>query len=304
MFALVLPANAVSSSGHADKRNESRCNDKGKTVYDPVHRVCWLADANLAAKEKFGVPDINEDGSMSFQAAQDWVKALNEYNHRGWLGHNNWLLPTTTANDPHCTRDNPDGGGGFAYNCSASGLGALYYEVLHESARTNLLPVKGSVNGPFRNLQPNLYWSSTAAADPRQGFMTFSFNTGWQGANTKTNVLFVLPMVKGRLPGMAAPNGDGLELSPDGKTVYDPVADVTWVSDANLAATRSFHVARVGIDGAMDWETALRWVTELRNSRYAGSDKWRLPDIGTCGGYGCKQSPLAQLYSHLHLSAG
>jgi hypothetical protein len=305
VLPLSFPSHSASNPAKPDRANVGGCADNGKTVYDPVHKVCWLADANLAATEKLGVSGINQDGSMNFEAAQSWVNALNEYDHgNGWLGHNNWLLPTTTADDPHCTRQNPVGGGGFAYNCSASGLGALYYQVLHDSARTNVLPISGSVYGPFRNLQPNLYWSATVSADSRQGYQTFSFNTGWQGANTKTNVLFVLLMAKGRLPDIPTPKSDDLELSPDGKTVYDPIAGITWVADANLAATHSFQVAGVGSDGAMDWDTALRWTAELRNATYAGSNKWELPDIGTCGGYACRQSALAQLYAHLHLSPG
>jgi hypothetical protein len=33
--------------------------------------------------------------------------------------------------------------------------------------------------GPFGNFQPYLYWSKSAAADPKQGFVSFPFNTGF-----------------------------------------------------------------------------------------------------------------------------
>jgi hypothetical protein len=304
-ICLVLTGTVAPSAHSQTSSAGPACNDGGKTVLDSVHHVCWLADANLAATRTFGVSGINRDGSMTLEAARNWVSALNQYdNGSGWLGHHNWLLPTTTADDPGCSRDNRRGGGGFGYNCSASGLGALYYRVLREPERTNVLPIKGSSTGPFHNLQPNLYWSGTVAADSRQGYQTFSFNTGWQGANTRTNVLFVLPMVKGRLSPASPASGQALEPSADGETVYDPVSDVTWVSDGNLAATNSFHLSGVEPDGAMDWDTAQQWVRQLAASGYAGSRSWQLPEVGTCGGYACNGSPLAQLYAHLKLSPG
>jgi hypothetical protein len=38
----------------------------GRTEYDARLAVTWLADANLAAKETFGVPNINKSGSMNY----------------------------------------------------------------------------------------------------------------------------------------------------------------------------------------------------------------------------------------------
>src|SRR5580704_17031395 len=35
----------------------------GQTVYDPSLKVTWLADANLAGQQTFGVSNINKDGS-------------------------------------------------------------------------------------------------------------------------------------------------------------------------------------------------------------------------------------------------
>jgi hypothetical protein len=34
--------------------------------------------------------------------------------------------------------------------------------------------------GPFNDFQPYLYWSGSPAADPKQGFVRFSFNSGFQ----------------------------------------------------------------------------------------------------------------------------
>jgi hypothetical protein len=77
----------------------------GLTVYDTVNNITWLADANLPASNRFGIPVcnasstqvcINASGSMSYQAAAAWVAAMNAAND---LGHTNWQLPTTPSID-------------------------------------------------------------------------------------------------------------------------------------------------------------------------------------------------------------
>jgi len=48
----------------------------GQTVADPALGVTWLADANLARKDTFGVAGINAVGSMDYQTAVNWVAAM------------------------------------------------------------------------------------------------------------------------------------------------------------------------------------------------------------------------------------
>jgi hypothetical protein len=73
--------------------------------------------------------------------------------------------------------------------------------------------------GPFHYFQPYLYWSGSPAADPKQGFVSFSFNSGFRGANVWRNCLYVLPMIKGKLPGTPPAVGEGLQVNPGGQTV-------------------------------------------------------------------------------------
>jgi hypothetical protein len=49
----------------------------GLTIYDAVLKVNWLANANLAgtAAGKFGVNNINPDGSMDYPTAVQWLAA-------------------------------------------------------------------------------------------------------------------------------------------------------------------------------------------------------------------------------------
>src|SRR5271157_1281007 len=105
----------------------------GLTVYDTVLKVRWLANANLPGtpEGRFGVANINPNGSMDYATALQWVDALNSLNGGvGYLGHNNWTLPTTPTfpmTDPSCSAINRQGGGSFGFGCMNSDMGSLYY---------------------------------------------------------------------------------------------------------------------------------------------------------------------------------
>lgn len=87
----------------------------GTTVYDTVNNISWLGNADLAATNRFGLPlctgpgtqpCVNASGSMRYDAAVAWVQATNAANY---LGHSNWQLPTTPANDSGCGKTGPQG---------------------------------------------------------------------------------------------------------------------------------------------------------------------------------------------------
>ncbi|MBX3328315.1 MAG: hypothetical protein KF682_20700, partial [Nitrospira sp.] len=46
----------------------------------------------------------------------------------------------------------------------------------------------------------------------------------------------------------------------NGRAFYDACLDVTWLADANLAATLPLGVAGIGADGSMPWTSAVAWV--------------------------------------------
>ena len=114
--------------------------------------------------------------------------------------------------------------------------------------------------------------------------MSFSFNTGFQGANVTLNYLYALPMIKGKLPGTPPAAGKALQVNPGGQTVYDPVAQVTWLADANLAAKQTFGVADINPDGSMEHSTAVQWVAAMNKADqgrgYLGQTNWQLPETG------------------------
>jgi hypothetical protein len=278
-------------------------------VHDSRLSVSWLADGNLAAKQTFGVSGINSNGSMDYATAVRWVSAMNAFNRgAGYLGHNSWQLPTTPEKDSGCERIGRNGES-FGFHCSGSALGSLYYNTLGLREPNTAVSIPSSTSGPFSNFQPYLYWSKSPAADPRQGFVSFSFNTGFQGANVWRNHLYVLPIIKGKLPGMPPTNGAGLQVNPGGQTVYDPVSEVTWLANANLAAKQTFGVADINSDGSMDHNTAVRWVDSMNRADhgrgYLGQAHWELPETGAsdpaCSmkgttGFECTASSMGGLF--------
>ncbi len=293
----------------------------GFTVYDFVSGVNWLADTNLAATNRFGLPlcagsgnqvCVNASGSMNYQSAAAWVSAMNAANY---LGHSNWQLPTTPIVDNNCGKVGPQGNS-FGFGCTASALGSLYYNALGLKAPNTAVPIPANTAAPFSNFQPYLYWSQTSAA--AQGYATFSFASGFQGANTAPNFLYVLPMIPGKIAGTPVATSTALQVNPDGRTVYDPVANVTWLANANLAATNTFGLppckdpttpaSCVNADGAMTWDSASQFILNMNGAGYLGQKNWELAPIdSTCNGYNCNGAgnPMGALYyNQLNLTRG
>jgi uncharacterized protein (TIGR03437 family) len=287
----------------------------GLTVYDTVNKINWLANFNLPATNRFGIPVctsftidnkscINATGSMSYQAAEAWVAAMNAANY---LGHTNWQLPTQALADPGCTFSGSNNSL-FGYLCSGGALGGLYYTALGLKAPTPAVTIPPYTVGPFSNFQPYYYWSQTPGEN--SGHNTFSFNTGFQDTNTIPNFMYLLPMIPGKLSGTPQATGNGLQVNPGGQTVYDPMSNITWLANANLAASNTFGIATctahnapqpcVGRDGAMDWDSASQFITNMNAAAYLGHTNWQMPTIdSSCLNYGCDQpslNPLGTLY--------
>ena len=295
----------------------------GTMVYDAVNNITWIANGNLAAAQPFGLPTcqngapmpcINASGTMRYTAAQSWIAAMNRANY---LGHSTWQLPTTPIVDNSCQFVGPQNNS-FGFKCTASAMGSLYYTAFGLTAPATVAPIPPNRVGPFSNFQPYLYWSQSPSSAPGGGNATFSFNSGFQGANTAPNYLYVLPMIPGKLAGTPAPIGTGLQTNPGGSTVYDPVTNVTWLANADLAATNTFgiHACQfqghpdpcVNSDGAMDLNGATAFIAAMNTAAYLGQTNWQLPTIGQdCTAYQCtaNDDPMAELFnSQLGLGEG
>jgi uncharacterized protein (TIGR03437 family) len=298
----------------------------GLTVADTANGITWLANANLPASNRFGLPlctvggaepCVNASGAMSYQAAAAWVKAMNAANY---LGHNDWQIPISPISDPTCSFIGPQNNS-FGWGCSASAFGSLY-NALGLAAPNSAVPPATITAAPFSNFQPALYWTQTSLTQPTGDVgccATFSFNSGWQGSNITSNLLYALPMIPGKIPGTPAPSGTGLQINPGGQTVYDPVADVTWLANANLAAGNSFGLPVckapgnpnlcVNPAGAMNFNSATQFIKNMNAAAYLGQSNWELPpaDPNCAAGYVCSiaNAPLQHLYySQLNLAPG
>lgn len=349
VIGTLLAALAVASSANLSAQDGASNSwphyliSNGTTVYDAVNGVTWLTDANLAstldagspddaadsvdAPPRFGLPLCNADstdkcvwadGAMSFTSAQEWVRRMNR---ASYLGHDTWQLPSTPQNDSGCSSKGPSNNS-FGFGCSAGALGSLYYVGIGITAPNTAVPIPPNTVGPFQNFQPATYWSRSKGGGLTDSIANFSFADGAQGGTNSFNYSYVLPMVKGRIPmGKQPSNAPGLELSPDGLTVYDPVADVTWAANANLAAQQPFSLKPcktpgkpefcVAADGSMNHDSAEVFIADMNAANYGAETNeqlvWELPasDPG-CPQYNCvKENPMGVLYyTELGFQAG
>ena len=296
----------------------------GETVYDVVNHITWLTDANLPARQRFGIPlcDGNNpvapcvfgSGIMDYQSAKDWILALN---HANYQGHSNWQVPTTPASDSSCPGTGAVGNS-FGFGCNASAMGYLYYKALGFQAPNTAVPIPPNRVGPFRNFQPDHYWSN----DTQSPIASFNFVDGSQGGGTGGDFEYVLPMIPNEIPGTLPAWGMGLQVNPDGQTVYDPMAGVTWLADANLAASDTLGLPRrqtpispvycVAQDGSMPDASAVQFKMNMNaynhGAGYLGQTNWQLPPVAAgCQTLGCDGmgNPMGILfYIQFGLSAG
>jgi hypothetical protein len=132
-----------------------------QAYYDDAQNITWVADANLAASNAFGVADISGGwpaGDMSWTKVNEWIAAMNT---ASYLGASNWRLPTTLLPDPTCQY-----GSSYGRYCTGSEMGHL-----------------GNVDGivvvsptPFTNVKNEFYWSGTSAGSNSQWGFHFAYN--------------------------------------------------------------------------------------------------------------------------------
>jgi len=99
-----------------------------------------------------------------------------------------------------------------------------------------------------------------------------------------------------------------LTLTLGGQGVYDSDLNITWMQNANLAATNTFGVSGITSDGRMIWDTAQNWIGAMNAANYLGYNDWRLattlqPDLscdtqsgGNSYGYNCTGSEMGHLF--------
>ena len=140
------------------------------TIYDNDRNISWLKNANT-------------NGNMDWYSAMAWADSL------VFAGYDNWRLPTTLLPDSSCGPFIL--GVGWGFNCTGIEMGNMFYTELGNLgyvAPDDTYPQPGwglTNTGPFTNLQPALYWSSTER-DAGGGAWGFNFGTGDKPATLQT----------------------------------------------------------------------------------------------------------------------
>jgi hypothetical protein len=168
----------------------------GGLIYDTVLDITWLADANLAASNTFGLslstnlgdhPDdswaanyteqILTFGRMNWGAALHWIDAMNDANY---LGYDDWRLPTAL---------NADGSGPCSgLNCNSSEMGYMFYENMGATAGGSILSGSNTTNlALFTNIASGTYWSGLEWSVDTSG--AWGFGTYYSGYQVPTNKL-------------------------------------------------------------------------------------------------------------------
>lgn len=145
----------------------------GGLIYDSGLDITWLQDANYAQTSGF-----DADGLMNWSAANAWAAGLS------YGGYSDWRLPTTPQPDASCSGGTdvpPFGVQSFAYNCTGSELGHLFYSELGGTAGSSILTSLDPDLSLFQNIQSFAYWSGTVyAPDPTSYAWGFATSTGYQ----------------------------------------------------------------------------------------------------------------------------
>ena len=173
----------------------------GAAVYDTDFNITWLADANLAASNTFGVSGIAASGIMNWGTAQSWIGAMNT---ASYLGYGDWRLPTTLQPDATCANQAIVSHG---LGCSGSEMGHLFYGELGGVAGTDIQTTHNSFLNLFSNLQSDVYWSGTEyAPDSANKAWVFGFLYGGQDPDFKySSNLYALAVRPGDIAAVPVP---------------------------------------------------------------------------------------------------
>ena len=174
----------------------------GDVLVDDDLGIMWLADMRLADSQTFGLTTgIGINGEMNWFTTNTWIAAMNAHNGGlGWLGFNDWQLPTTAVPDASCTPSGASQPAGTGTGCTGSDMGHLYYTEFGLSAGTNASTAAATAG--FSNLATGeFYWSGTL--DGVNGY-DFSFGSGSQATLGRGFTLFVVPVRTNTVPVPAA----------------------------------------------------------------------------------------------------
>jgi hypothetical protein len=181
----------------------------GGLIYDTDLNITWLANANLAATNTFGVSVIDANGTMTWGTAQSWIGAMNAANY---LGYNDWMLPTTLQPDASC-EDTSSSGASLGFGCSGSQMGHLFVNELGGTQQNAISTIHNANYSLFSNVKDSFYWSGTTYAPSPSAAWTFNMGGGNQTFTSKTASRYALVIRPGDVVAVPEPAVFGLMLS-------------------------------------------------------------------------------------------
>ena len=217
-----------------------------QAYYDDVLDITWLADANLAASNTFGLPynmDLGDhpndsyaatyteliysDGRMNWGGALHWIDAMNAYGGAGYLGFNDWRLPTMMdTGTGGC--DYSTNGTDCGYNVQTgsvattvySEMASLWYDTLGNTAAFDIAgnPTGCGFScltnaGPFSNIQSWYYWTGIEYAPSVGDAWGFYATTGFQFNLSKDYPLYGWAVRSGDVSAVPVPSAAWLFVS-------------------------------------------------------------------------------------------
>jgi hypothetical protein len=182
-----------------------------EAYYDTDLNITWLANANLAASNSFGLAYLTDlgpypgdpsgyngfifpQGYINWPGAKFWIDAMNTANY---LGYNGWRLPTVTdTGTAGCNLGYTGTDCGWNVDTATGEMAHMFYTTLGDRAyydTSGNYPQAGwglTNTGPFSNLQSYSYWSATGYALHATLAWHFDFLYGVQFQFDKTNTLY------------------------------------------------------------------------------------------------------------------
>lgn len=213
LTSTLIAASLVSGAAQAALQGRDLNGSIGsfEAYYDTDLDITWLANANYGAGSVYDDYTSTTDGKMTWASAKTWATNLSFTD--GVNVYDNWRLPTTSPINGSTFNYSSTkyGGTDLGYNISAQGTayaGSTASEMAHMFYNTlgnpSYYALTGWLSGcyvsasdtcldnvgPFSNLQPFTYWSSTEYA-PNIGYAwSFSMSHGGQGPSSETTAAY------------------------------------------------------------------------------------------------------------------
>ena len=187
----------------------------GQAYYDDILDITWLTNANLSDTNTFGVSGIN-GGMMDFATANNWIAALNADNGTGYLGFNNWRMPTMVdTGAPGCDWSFDGTDCGFNSDTSTSEFANLYYETLGllasdidyftKEPNVDLVGINAEHALPFYNFKRSHYWFGLEYAPDTDHAWHYDMHSGRQLTYIKTADAYVTAVISGDIAAVPVP---------------------------------------------------------------------------------------------------